>query len=216
MPTIGLVNVRGRSDGNFGPDDFTSWPQWYHPSVPHLRFVLKKPESFSGSKILWLWDEVSLENKSAARSPGLKNSYRLHVAIANTCFDAAIQLCTKCLNLSKLRRLPELYPKLHTLSSNLSVLAIALRDADFTLRVLKYVFAVYRQYYQETKALFDYLNKWSVQMARLDKSVDEGMPLAEEELMGGFFFRPRSSHEICLSGHRYLGGLRGGGNLSNH
>lgn len=76
-PTIGLVDVRGRSDGNFGPDDFTIWPQWFHTSLSHLPFVIKKPSPYSGSNILWLWNEVSLENKSAVQSSGLKNSSAL-------------------------------------------------------------------------------------------------------------------------------------------
>lgn len=43
QPQLGQCEVILRSNMRFGLDDFTLWPQWFHPDLPHLPAVPSRP-----------------------------------------------------------------------------------------------------------------------------------------------------------------------------
>ena len=162
MIPIGHHVVHGRADGKFYDDDFTLTPQHYHPDSPHLPFVAIMPTNPAERGLMWM--SLSVESETIVR---VDTGYRLQQRLAEEVLRDSKVLRSKCVGFRQQHLGDEGFTKMMWLSSSVCLLAVALRDAVYSVRNVKYIWAAWQRYYLETLAMYDYLSFCLLEIMRV-------------------------------------------------
>jgi len=154
-------DLRARKDGRFGMLDFTVWPQMFSPELPHLPFVLRRPDEseLQEHPLSFLWWNIQLRHFELEPGQLFVGLGRLKGTIADKLRDQANKLreTVQQTNASRNGRNCQ-YMNLRT--NHLIDLSINLKWGVHYFREIVLKVAAYQRLYLEVRGLLDNFNIW--------------------------------------------------------
>jgi hypothetical protein len=153
--------VHARADQRFGHDDFTLWPQFYHPDLKYLSAIPQKPASASDSLAL-LWYNISSNDIVPHSGSTVAGFGELSPRLVEE-FDH--------LQERVVARLKQQAPDFKTLPSSLQSMFklmnhtfLCLRGCPTTLQELQFTLAEFQRYLLELIGALDYLEIYELRI----------------------------------------------------